>query len=41
MGGGKAKIEQTDAGAIVASPGWFVLNMAEVAWMRDASGRGG
>jgi uncharacterized cupin superfamily protein len=41
VGGGKAKIEQTDAGAIVASPGWFVLNMAEVAWMRDASGRGG
>jgi uncharacterized cupin superfamily protein len=38
---GEAKIEQTDAGAIVASPGWFVLNMAEIAWTRDASGRGG
>ena len=41
MASGEAKIEQTDAGAIVASPGWFVLNMADVAWTRDAPGRGG
>jgi uncharacterized cupin superfamily protein len=37
----EARIEQTEEGAVVASPGWFVLNMAEVAWSRDASGRGG
>jgi uncharacterized cupin superfamily protein len=37
----EARIDQTDAGAVVVSPGWFVLNMAEVAWWRDASGRGG
>jgi uncharacterized cupin superfamily protein len=37
----EAKIEQTGAGAILASPGWYVLNMADVAWTRDTSGRGG
>jgi uncharacterized cupin superfamily protein len=37
----EARIEQTREGALVASSGWFVLNMAEVAWWRDASARGG
>jgi uncharacterized cupin superfamily protein len=37
----EAKIEQTEVGAIVASTGWFVLNMADVAWTRDRGGRGG
>ena len=41
MATGEAKIEQTEAGAVVASPGWFVLNMADVAWTRDRAGRGG
>ena len=41
MATGEAKIEQTEAGAVVASPGWFVLNMADVAWTRDRTGRGG
>jgi len=35
---GEAKIEQTEAGAVVASPGWFVLNMADVVWTRDPRG---
>jgi uncharacterized cupin superfamily protein len=34
----EAKIEQTDDGAVVASPGWFVLNMADCAWTRDDKG---
>jgi uncharacterized cupin superfamily protein len=34
----EAKIEQTDEGAVVASPGWFVLNMADCAWTRDDKG---
>jgi uncharacterized cupin superfamily protein len=34
----EATIEQTDEGAVVASPGWFVLNAAEMAWMRDDKG---
>ena len=38
MATGEAKIEQTEAGAVVASPGWFVLNMADVAWTRDPHG---
>ena len=38
MAAGEARIEQTEAGAAVASPGWFVLNMAEVAWTRDPRG---
>lgn len=41
MAADEAKIEQTDEGAVVASPGWFVLNVAEVAWTRDERGRGG
>lgn len=34
----EATIEETDEGAVVASPGWFVLNAAEMAWMRDDKG---
>jgi uncharacterized cupin superfamily protein len=34
----EAKIEQTGEGAVVASPGWFVLNMADCAWTRDDKG---
>jgi uncharacterized cupin superfamily protein len=35
----EARIEQTDEGAVVASPGWFVLNLADVAWRRhDVAG---
>ena len=34
----EAKIEQTDAGAVVVSPGWFVVNMADCAWTRDDLG---
>jgi uncharacterized cupin superfamily protein len=37
----EAVIEQTDEGAVVVSPGWFVLNAADMAWMRDESGGGG
>jgi uncharacterized cupin superfamily protein len=28
----EARIEQTDAGATAASPGWFVINLAEARW---------
>jgi quercetin dioxygenase-like cupin family protein len=35
---GEARIEQTEAGAVIASPGWFVVNFADVAWTRDARG---
>ena len=38
MGVPEAKIEQTGEGAVVASPGWFVLNMADCAWTRDDKG---
>ncbi len=38
MGVDEARIEQTDEGAGVASPGWFVLNAAEMAWLRDDKG---
>jgi uncharacterized cupin superfamily protein len=34
----EARIEQTEAGAVVASPGWFVLHPADVAWTRDPRG---
>ena len=38
MAADEATIEQTDEGALVASPGWFVLNAADMAWMRDDKG---
>jgi uncharacterized cupin superfamily protein len=34
----EAKIEQTDKGGVVSSPGWFILNAADMAWMRDDKG---
>jgi uncharacterized cupin superfamily protein len=34
----QARIEQTEAGATAASPGWFVLNLADSAWMRSEVG---
>jgi uncharacterized cupin superfamily protein len=34
----EATIAQTDEGAVVTSPGWFVLNMADCAWTRDDKG---
>jgi uncharacterized cupin superfamily protein len=34
----EASIEQTAEGAMVVSPGWFVLNMADCAWTRDDKG---
>ena len=34
----EAKIEQTDEGAVVASPGWYVLNYADARWMRSEEG---
>jgi uncharacterized cupin superfamily protein len=30
----EARIEPSDAGAVVASEGWFVLNVADVSWTR-------
>ena len=30
----EARIEQTDAGATAASPGWFVVNLADARWRR-------
>jgi uncharacterized cupin superfamily protein len=30
----EARVEPSDAGAIVASEGWFVLNVADVSWTR-------
>ncbi len=31
----EAKIERTEEGAVAASPGWYVLNLAEARWMRS------
>jgi uncharacterized cupin superfamily protein len=31
----EAKVGRTEAGAVVESDGWFVLNLADVAWMRS------
>ena len=30
----EARIEQTDEGAVVTSPGWFVINLADTVWER-------
>ena len=30
----EARIEQTDEGAVVSSPGWFVLNLADTVWQQ-------
>jgi GrpB-like predicted nucleotidyltransferase (UPF0157 family)/uncharacterized cupin superfamily protein len=34
----EARIEQTDEGAFAATPGWFVLNLADARWMRSEEG---
>jgi uncharacterized cupin superfamily protein len=34
----EAKIERTDEGAVVTSPGWFVLNATEMSWLHDDRG---
>ena len=34
----EAQIERTDAGAVVTSEGWFVLNMADAVWMSNERG---
>jgi uncharacterized cupin superfamily protein len=36
MAGREARLEETEAGAVVATPGWFVLNLADGAWTRSA-----
>ena len=36
MAAPEARIEQTDEGAVVASPGWFVLNMGDCVWIDDS-----
>jgi uncharacterized cupin superfamily protein len=36
----EAQIDQTEEGAVVASRGWYVLNLGEVAWKKhDVAGR--
>jgi quercetin dioxygenase-like cupin family protein len=35
----EAKLEQTEAGLVPATPGWFVLNVREARWI-DRGGRG-
>jgi uncharacterized cupin superfamily protein len=34
----EARIEQSEEGAVVASDGWFVLNLADAAWERSERG---
>jgi uncharacterized cupin superfamily protein len=34
----EARIEQTEEGAVAASPGWYVLNLADARWMRSEEG---
>ena len=31
-------MEQTDAGAFAASPGWFIVNLADSRWLRSKEG---
>jgi uncharacterized cupin superfamily protein len=38
MAASEAQIEPTEEGAVVASPGWFVLNIGDVAWQRHEVG---
>jgi len=38
MASGEARIEQTEQGAVAASPGWYVLNLADARWMRSGEG---
>jgi uncharacterized cupin superfamily protein len=34
----EARLEQTEEGTAAASPGWFVVNLADARWMRSAEG---
>jgi uncharacterized cupin superfamily protein len=34
----EAKMDETEAGVVAASPGWFILNVAESRWMRSEEG---
>jgi uncharacterized cupin superfamily protein len=34
----EAKLEQTENGTVVASDGWFVVNLGDVAWERNEKG---
>ena len=34
----EARIEQTEQGATAASPGWFVVNLADARWMESEEG---
>lgn len=34
----EARIEETEAGAVVRSPGWFVVNVADAAWLHNERG---
>ncbi|MDQ3894793.1 MAG: cupin domain-containing protein [Actinomycetota bacterium] len=36
----EARLEQTPEGTVVASDGWFVLNVGDTAWLRDERGGG-
>ncbi|HKG43679.1 MAG TPA: cupin domain-containing protein [Gaiellaceae bacterium] len=38
MAAREAKIEHTETGIVVTSPGWFVVNMADCRWTRDDRG---
>jgi len=34
----ESRIEQTEAGAVAATPGWVVVNLADARWMRSDEG---
>ena len=38
MAAEEARIEQTEEGAHAATPGWFVVNLADARWMRSEEG---
>jgi uncharacterized cupin superfamily protein len=38
MASEEARIEQTEQGAVAATPGWYVLNLADARWMRSEEG---
>jgi uncharacterized cupin superfamily protein len=38
VGAEEARIEHTGEGATAASPGWFVVNLADARWMRSVEG---
>jgi uncharacterized cupin superfamily protein len=38
VGGEEARIEHTKEGETAASPGWFVINLADARWLRSEEG---